>query len=106
MNNDAIDKLAQVEAEMRRIGYWLDDPPPVASFASASFLAAGGPTFETWLQIVFLPNARHAARTGTMPAKSDVGVMALRQYDYHSLVPEAHGLMRLLFEFDEIVSRA
>jgi hypothetical protein len=27
----------------------------------------------------------------------------MRQYDYHSSIPEAHSLMRLLSEFDEII---
>jgi hypothetical protein len=31
--------------------------------------------------------------------------MAMRQYDYHSVVPEAHGLMRLLNEFDDMIRK-
>jgi uncharacterized protein YqcC (DUF446 family) len=61
------------------------------------------PSFELWLQALFLPNARHAVQTDTLPADSDVGGMAMRQYDYHSSIPEAHGLMKLLYEFDDLV---
>jgi hypothetical protein len=29
--------------------------------------------------------------------------MAMRQYDYHSFVPEAQDLLQLLYDFDAIV---
>src|ERR1700722_2725274 len=105
MNGELSQKLDQVEAEMKRIGYWQENPPDLpAKFASGemrSYLDA--PSFELWLQTIFLPNARHAVRTDTLPADSQVGLMAMRQYDYHSSIPEAHGLMRLLSEFDELI---
>jgi uncharacterized protein YqcC (DUF446 family) len=91
--------LDLVEAEMRRIGYWSDAPPDVP--ATTSFLDA--PSFELWLQCVFLPNARERVKTGDLPEHSQVGLMAMRQYDYHSSVPAAHTLMRLLNDFDQLI---
>jgi hypothetical protein len=41
-----------------------------------------------------------------LPKDSQVGIMAMRQYDYHSSVPEAHRLVSLLHEFDELVKHA
>nr|WP_261361997.1 hypothetical protein [Humisphaera borealis] len=38
-----------------------------------------------------------------MPIHSQVGLMAMRQYDYHSHVPEAQGLLKLLQDFDELI---
>lgn len=61
------------------------------------------PSFELWLQCVFLPNARAAARSDHLPIHSQVGLMAMRQYDYHSHVPEAQGLLKLLQDFDELI---
>lgn len=84
---------------MRRIGYWSDNPPDVP--ASTSFLDA--PLFELWLQCVFLPNARERIRSGNLPEHSQVGLMAMRQYDYHSSVPEAQTLICLLNDFDRLV---
>ncbi|WP_390884386.1 YqcC family protein [Humisphaera borealis] len=66
-----------------------------------SFMDA--PSFELWLQCVFLPNARAAARSDHLPIHSQVGLMAMRQYDYHSHVPEAQGLLKLLQDFDELI---
>lgn len=90
-------KLDAIEAEMKAIGFWADDPPQ-----STGPLDGAG--FEVWLQTVFLPNARDAVRTGSFPEKSQVGVLALRQYDYHSQVPKAFGLLRLLNEFDDLIN--
>jgi hypothetical protein len=56
-------------------------------------------------QTIFLPDARNAVQTNTLPSDSQVGLMALRQYDYHSSIPEAHPLMQLLNEFDDLVRK-
>lgn len=98
-------KLDAVEAEMKRIGYWSaapsDLPEQTRSGHLRSFLDA--PSFELWLQHVFLPNARRAVNDRDLPKDSSVGVMAMRQYDYHSYVPEAQQLAELLYDFDELI---
>ncbi len=100
--------LDAIEQEMRTIGYWsevVQDPfaklPPGEPrvYINAS-------SFEAWLQFVFLPNARQAVAAGDLPARSQVGLMAMRQYDYHSYVPEAQRLVELLQEFDRLVEGA
>jgi uncharacterized protein YqcC (DUF446 family) len=100
-------KLNEIEIEMKRIGYWQANPPDLQAQAARgefrSYLDA--PSFEMWLQALFLPNARHSLETGTLPPDSEVGVIAMRQYDYHSIIPEAHGLVKLLHEFDDLVRR-
>ena len=100
-------KLDQIEAEMKRIGYWQESPPDLQAKAVRGELRSylDAPSFESWLQTIFLPNARRAVETDSLPADSQVGVIAMRQYDYHSSVSEAHGLMRLLCDFDELVRR-
>jgi uncharacterized protein YqcC (DUF446 family) len=90
-------QLDRIELEMKRIGYWSEVP-------SGTFRAfTDAPSFESWLQHVFLVNARAAVRENRIPSQSQVGLMAMRQYDYHSSIPEAHPLMSLLGEFDAIV---
>jgi uncharacterized protein YqcC (DUF446 family) len=92
--------LDAIEAELRRIGFWTDRPPKVEV---ESYLDA--PTFELWLQQVFLPSARQAAAELDLPKESNVGLMALRQYDNHDHVGKAERLMALLSEFDELVEK-
>ena len=100
-------QLDAIEAEMKAIGFWTDDAPDlrdeVASGKITSYLDAPG--FELWLQTIFLPNAREAVKTNQFPATSQVGLMAMRQYDYHSFVQEAQNLLGLLYEFDRLVER-
>lgn len=107
MSSPLLQKLDEIEAEMRRIGYWHETPPDLQVMAARGELRSylDAPSFELWLQTIFLPNARRAVQTNSLPADSRVGLMAMRQYDYHSSIPEAHGLMKLLYEFDELVRR-
>jgi uncharacterized protein YqcC (DUF446 family) len=101
--NSILSKLDAIEAEMRRIGYWSANPPDLlAEYKSGqrrTYLDA--PTFELWLQCVFIPNAREMARTADSSVRN-VGVVAMRQYDYHSHLPEAQRLLKLLSEYDAI----
>lgn len=98
-------KLDEIEAEMKAIGYWSADPPDLLADYDGgkkrSYLDA--PSFELWLQCVFLPRAREAVRAESFPAKSSVGAMAFRQYGHQSVVEEAQRLQDLLSEFDAIV---
>jgi uncharacterized protein YqcC (DUF446 family) len=91
-------KIDEIEGEMKRIGFWHDNPP---DFHAGNYLEA--PSFELWLQCVFIPNARRAADTGQYPGDSQVGLMALRQYNYHEVVPAALPLLSLLNEFDTLI---
>ena len=104
----ALQKLDAIEAELRRLGWWCEDPPDLLARFSAGELRTylDAPSFELWLQCVFLPNARAAAESDALPSSSQVGLMALRQYDCHSSVPEAQPLLGLLHDFDRIVTGA
>ncbi len=95
--------LDAIEAEMRQIGYWQNDPPDLQALVARGEIRSDldAPSFELWLQCIFLPNARAMVREDRLPPSSSVGVMAMRQYDYHSYVEEALALMRLLQRFDD-----
>ena len=101
-------KLDEIEAELKRIGYWHPDPPDLQreyrEGRMRTYLDA--PSFELWLQRVFLPNARVAVEARDLPANSEVGEMARRQYDYQEFVPEAQELLRMLRRFDRLVMKA
>ena len=101
-------KLDEIEAEMRKIGFWAENPPDLLEQYSSGKMRTylDAPAFELWLQCVFLPNARRAVATQSLPRDSNVGVMAMRQYDYHSIVPEALRLVSLLHEFDRLAKSA
>lgn len=98
-------QLDKIEAELKKIGRWSDNPPDLQAAVERgeikSYLDA--PTFELWLQALFLPRARKAAREDELPAGSQVGEMARRQYDYMSVNEDALPLLQLLQDFDEMV---
>jgi uncharacterized protein YqcC (DUF446 family) len=100
-----LDQLDRIELEMKRIGYWSGESSNLLARYQDGTLRAytDAPSFEAWLQFVFLVNARAAVQEDKIPSQSQVGLMAMRQYDYHSSVPEAHPLMNLLGEFDALV---
>ena len=102
-------KLQEIEAELRRIGFWDDSlDENVVRTQALQYAQTHGKSpvgtmpFEHWLQTVCIPNARDAATRNELPSDSQVSVMAMREYDYHSHVPEAQRLLKILREFDAI----
>ena len=73
--NALLAQLDKIEQEMKRIGYWSEHPPDLlAEFEAGrmrSYLDA--PTFELWLQCVFLPNARAAAQARSLLRRAQRG---------------------------------
>jgi uncharacterized protein YqcC (DUF446 family) len=88
-----------IEAEMRRIGYWQNQPlrPEQMQFKQA--FAMDTMAFTQWLQFVFLPRVREAAAANQFPASSSVGTQAIREFDCD---PNAGDLTTLLAEFDAL----
>ncbi len=108
-SDQVLAKLQQIEDEMKRIGYWdesLDEERVREEAIAYAHEHDESPlaqmTFENWVQAVFIPNAREAARANTLPSSSRVSVLAMRQYDYHSYIPEAQDLLRRFYEFDDL----
>lgn len=100
IHRDLLEKLDSIEAELRRLGFLAGQIQPVPDVTSA--FGHGQMTFEHWLAHVFLPNARAAVESDDLPARSDVGTAAIRNFDGY---PEADGLITMLIEFDERIAR-
>ncbi len=90
--------LKKIELEMKKIGFWSKNPP---QFEVGHYLES--PSFELWIQCVLIPNAKKAVQDNDYPSKSQVGLMAMRQYDYHDYIPQAKDLLKLLYQFDKVV---
>lgn len=92
--------LNEIEAEMRRINYWDDNPPPAGVIEDGTELP-----FALLLQTHFLPRAREAARTRVYPeGESMAGLATAQQYASQGHAPEAHRLIDLLRDFDRLVN--
>ena len=107
MVTDALRKLDEIEAEMRRVGYWSEAPefePGACASRVKSCLDA--PSFKVWVQTLFLPNARAAANEGKLPARSQASEIVRRQYAREAGAVDARKLVELIGEFDRLCREA
>src|SRR5947207_13334153 len=95
------EKIAGIEAEMRRIGMWRSEPMPQERIASAGAFGQGSMAFEQWLQFVFIPRVDQiVAARGAFPSKSQVADQAFREWRMWGDAPDVDPLLELLREFD------
>lgn len=87
----------RIESEMRSMGLWDPEPLPTQKYDFREAFAMDTMTFAQWLQFVFLPRARAAIASGTLPDRSEVGAQAVREFDG---LTDAGELVRLLSLFD------
>ena len=92
-----------IEAELRRIGAWQEQPLPETGYGFRRAFAADTMAFEQWLQFVLLPRVRELVATdGVFPPRSQVAVYAVRELDGR---PDCDRLLDLLREFDGLFDR-
>jgi uncharacterized protein YqcC (DUF446 family) len=93
-------KISEIEAEMKRIGYWSPDPLSEDAYDFREAFAMDTMAFSQWLQFILIPRVRSIIKQeGDFPAESMVGVQAVREFDGDA---NASGLVRLLGEFDDL----
>ena len=100
----AIGQLAaEIEAEMRRLGIWSEDPPGEEEVLAGGAFGHTAVPFEHWIQVVLLARLR-AVAAGTLeaPRSSSVGTQALREWDG---LEELEHLRSLLSRLDGIIVR-
>ncbi|HLL76066.1 MAG TPA: YqcC family protein [Pyrinomonadaceae bacterium] len=94
-------KLDEIEAEMKRIGMWQEQPLPPEQYAFRQAFAGDTMAFDQWLQFILLPRAREIVSTrGRFPPFSEVSAQAAREFDTHPL--DTSRLQTLLYEFDRL----
>jgi uncharacterized protein YqcC (DUF446 family) len=93
-------KLDAIEAELRNLGYLtgeVGEPERVSSAFGMNEMP-----FAHWVARVFLPAARERIAEKDLPAESQVGIAAIRNFDG---CEEAAELTSLLCEFDHAVEQ-
>ena len=99
------EKIAGIEAEMRRIGMWQNEPLSPEKIASAGAFGQGAMAFEQWLQFVFIPRVNQiVAARGKFPSGSQVADQAFREWRMWGDAPDVDPLLELLTEFDGLFS--
>jgi uncharacterized protein YqcC (DUF446 family) len=98
------ESAAQIEAEMRRLGLWLDHPPSEQEVLSGGAFGLGTVGFDTWLQVIFVTRLRQvAAGEFDIPASSSVAAQAVREWDGDPL--DRHRLLELVQQVDALLGR-
>jgi uncharacterized protein YqcC (DUF446 family) len=94
------DRITAIEAEMKRIGWWREEPLPPEMYHFTQAFAMDTMPYAYWLQFIFIPRV-HAiiAERGQFPPSSSVGIQAIREFDGQD---EAVDLVHLLCEFDAL----
>lgn len=95
------DLADEIEAEMRRIGTWSDDPPTEEEVLAGGAFGLGTVAFDQWVQVVFVRRLRQVAEgTFPIPKSSAPGAQATREWDGS---PHHDRLLELLLEVDSVV---
>jgi uncharacterized protein YqcC (DUF446 family) len=94
-----LSQIADIEAEMRRIGFWQAEPLKPEQYQFNEAFAMDTMAFSQWLQFIFIPRVKDSAAGGKFPSKSQAAAQAVREFDG---VQEASHLTTLLSEFDAL----
>jgi uncharacterized protein YqcC (DUF446 family) len=93
-------QIDEIEAEMKRAGYWSIEPLPPEMYNFTQAFAMDTMPFSAWLQFIFIPRVRGIIEErGQFPASSMVAAQAVREFDGDD---NADRLLSLLSEFDRL----
>ena len=96
-------KAAEIEAELKRLSRWDDQPLPEEKFVDMGAFGSHTMAFEQWTQFVLLPRIHDIIREkGMFPSKSNVATYAIRNFDGD---PDAERFCDLLYELDQLINR-
>lgn len=91
-----------IEAELKRIGWWQEDPPSEETALAGGAFGMKTVAFSQWLQVVFVKRLRQAAAGEVpIPSSSSVSTMATREFDGYP--EDVSRLMEYLYEVDRLV---
>ena len=95
-------QLRLIEAELKRLQLWQDEPPSAEAMADPTPFACESMAFEQWLQFIFLPKMDEIiAVNGTLPSQIALGPMA--EYVWQGR-GEMQALINIINQLDEHLS--
>jgi uncharacterized protein YqcC (DUF446 family) len=97
---DVTEAIDRVEADLKHIGYWRNEPLPPEMYQFTQAFAMDTMPFSCWLQFIFIPRVRSIIDVGgEFPASSMVAAQAVREFDGAA---EADELISALSDFDAL----
>jgi uncharacterized protein YqcC (DUF446 family) len=98
------DLLLEIEAQMRHLGLWEQQPPPPQALASLIPFCHDTLLFEQWLQWVLLVKLKQVVEDDEeCPASSEIAPLA--EYRLAQLRLPATALLRLIERLDQEINR-
>ncbi|MEX2213603.1 MAG: YqcC family protein [Phycisphaeraceae bacterium] len=102
-HDEAQRRIDGIEAEMRNLGCWTDEPAPPEKLDFSDAFAMDRMAFTQWLNWIFVPRVREIiAQRGQFPSRSMVAAQAVREFDGWN---ESSQLLTLLAAFDDFIER-
>lgn len=99
------EQLLLIERELRKQGWWTELPPSDKAMASPEPFCVDSMPLEQWLQWIFLPRMKvMLEQNAPLPSVSGIQPMAEQVYGVGNA--QARELIKLLGEFDEILTGA
>jgi len=95
--------LAQLEAELRRLGLWAATPPPEKALASRLPFCCDTLTFPQWLQFVFLERMRRLVASGA-PLPRACGIAPMAEEWFAGSATDTERLLDILRNIDDLLS--
>lgn len=99
------DQLLLIERELRAQGWWDELPPSAKAMASEQPFCVDTMSLEQWLQWIFLPRFKMMLEQGA-PLPNASGIQPMAEQVYGVGNAKSQGLIKLLGEFDELISGA
>src|SRR5258707_9835930 len=96
-------KIAEIEAEMKRIGMWQSAPLTADQLDFHQAFGGDKLAFEQWLQFIFIARVKQIIDgRGSFPSSSQVADQAFREWKMWGDRPEVDLLLDLLRAFDAL----
>lgn len=99
------EQLLLIERELRVLGWWQTQAPSEHALCSQQPFCVDTMAFEQWLQWIFLPRMKQLLEAGAaLPSVS--GIQPMAEQVYGGEAAKARVLIKLLGEFDQLLSGA
>lgn len=99
------EQLLLIERELRVLGWWQAQAPSEQALSSQQPFCVDTMAFEQWLQWIFLPRMKQLLEAGgVLPSVS--GIQPMAEQVYGGQAAKARVLIKLLGEFDQLLSGA
>ena len=95
--------LIDVEAQLRQMGLWQDEPPAPEALASSQPFCIDTLGFEQWLQFIFLPTMYGLLESG-QPLPTECGIAPMAEEYFRGSDLPTQALERTLTAVDRVLS--